>query len=77
MLSPHLLYPLHLTIAVSLFLQLIFQWNNVYIFRMILFEACSNRINVVRVDQKRHPAGCFAVSISWCRRNPVRKVMFI
>ena len=46
MLSPHLSYTLHLTISVSLFLQLIFQWNDVYIFGMILFDACPDGINV-------------------------------
>ena len=66
-----------LTISVSLFLQLIFQWNDVYIFRMILFDACPDCINVIRMDQKRHPAGCFAVSVTWGRCNPVRKTLLI
>lgn len=77
MLSPHLSYALHLTISVSLFLQLVFQWNDVYIFRMILFEACSDCINIIWVDQKRHPAGCFAVSVTWGRCDPVRKTLLI
>ena len=63
MLSPHLSYTLHLTISVSLFLQLIFQWNDVYIFGMILFDACPDGINVIRMDQKRHSAGSFAVIV--------------
>ena len=57
MLSPHLSYTLHLTISVSLFLQLIFQWNDVYIFGMILFDACPDGINVIRMDQKRRGLG--------------------
>ena len=77
MLSPHLSYTLHLTISVSLFLQLVFQWNDVYIFGMILFDACPDCINVIRMDQKRHPAGCFAVSVTWGRCNPVRKTLRI
>ena len=55
MLSPHLSYTLHLTISVSLFLQLVFQWNDVYIFGMILFDACPDCINVIRMDQKAIP----------------------
>lgn len=77
MLSPHLSYTLHLTIPVSLFLQLVFQWNNVYIFGMILFDACPDGINVIRMDQKCHPAGCFAVSVTWGRCDPVRKALLI
>ena len=77
MLSPHLSYTLHLTISVSLFLQLVFQWNDVYIFGMILFDACPDCINVIRMDQKRHPAGCFAVSVTWGRCDPVRKTLLI
>lgn len=63
MLSPHLSYTLHLTISVSLFLQLIFQWNDVYIFGMILFDTCPDGINVIRMDQKlmEHHALCVIV----------------
>ena len=77
MLSPHLSYTLHLTISVSLFLQLIFQWNDVYIFGMILFDACPDGINVIRMDQKRHSAGSFAVSVTRGRCNTVRKTLLI
>ena len=77
MLSPHLSYTLHLTISVSLFLQLIFQWNDVYIFGMILFDACPDGINVIRMDQKRHSAGSFAVSVTRGRCDPVRKPLLI
>ena len=77
MLSPHLSYTLHLTISVSLFLQLIFQWNDVYIFGMILFDACSDGINVIRMDQKRHSAGGFAISVTQGRCNTVRKALLI
>ena len=34
-------------------------------------------INVIRMDQKRHSAGCFAVSVTWGRCNPVRKTLLI
>ena len=77
MLSPHLSYTLHLTISVSLFLQLIFQWNDVYIFGMILFDACPDGINVIRMDQKRHSAGSFAISVTRGRCNTVRKALLI
>ena len=77
LLSPHLSYTLHLTISVSLFLQLIFQWNDVYIFGMILFDACPDGINVIRMDQKRHSAGSFAISVTRGRCNTVRKALLI
>ena len=64
-----------LTISVSLFLQLIFQWNDVYIFGMILFDACPDGINVIRMDQKRHSAGGFAICRPRGRCDTIRDIV--
>ena len=31
---------------------------------MILFDACPDGINIIRMDQKRHSAGSFAISVT-------------
>ncbi len=75
-LSSFIIYSAFNNIGLS-FYELIFQWNDVYIFGMILFDACSDGINVIRMYQKRHSAGSFAISVTRGRCNTVRKALLI